>query len=181
MKIYTRKGDSGETGLLGGSRVSKASARIEAYGTVDELNSCLGLVRDCANIEGLDENLVRVQHQLFSIGSILASEGKSKIKLPVIGQEEVDFLETAMDRMDTELPELRNFILPGGSLAASYCHLARCICRRAERRVVSLMELSGVDEMIIHYLNRLSDYLFVLARFVTLKSGGQETPWKPRS
>jgi cob(I)alamin adenosyltransferase len=181
MKIYTRKGDTGETGLLGGSRVSKANARIEAYGTVDELNSCLGLIRDSSAIDNLDTSLVRVQHQLFGIGSILASEGNSKIELPVITQDEVDFLEKEMDYMDAELPELRNFILPGGNLSASYCHLARCVCRRAERRVVSLRELSEVDEMIIHYLNRLSDYLFVLARFITLKTGGQETPWKPRS
>lgn len=181
MKIYTRKGDSGETGLLGGSRVSKANARIEAYGTVDELNSGLGLIRDSTSIDGLDASLVRVQHQLFSIGSILASEADSKIELPGISQKEVDFLEKEMDLMDAELPELRNFILPGGNLSASHCHVARCVCRRAERRVVSLQELSEVDEMIIHYLNRLSDYLFVLARFITLKMGGQETAWKPRS
>lgn len=181
MKIYTRKGDSGDTGLLGGSRVSKAHARIEAYGTVDELNSSLGIIRDSIAIEGLDNALIGIQHQLFSIGSILASEGKSKIELPTISQEEVSLLEQEMDRMDAELPELRNFILPGGSLAASHCHMARCICRRAERRVVSLRELAEVDEIIVHYLNRLSDYLFVLARFVTLKMGGKETAWKPRS
>lgn len=181
MKIYTRKGDSGQTGLLGGSRVSKANARIEAYGTVDELNSSLGVIRDSDLPDGLNESLVRIQHQLFSIGSILAAEADNKIKLPGITEDEVRFLELEMDRMDEELPELRNFILPGGNLAASHCHLARCVCRRSERRVVSLKELSEVDVMIIHYLNRLSDYLFVLARFVTLKKGGQETPWKPRS
>lgn len=180
MKIYTRKGDQGETSLLGGSRVSKANARIEAYGTVDELNSCLGLVRDSMEQPDLNSALIRVQHQLFNIGSVLASDGESKMLLPKILQEEVDFLETEMDNMDNDLPALRNFILPGGNSTASFCHLARCVCRRAERRVVSLQELAETDEIIIHYLNRLSDYLFVLARFSTHHQGGEETLWKPQ-
>lgn len=181
MKIYTRKGDSGETSLLGGTRVSKSNARIEAYGTVDELNSSLGLIRDSAAVEGMDPALVRVQHQLFNIGSLLASDGDNKMNLPTVTEDEISFLEEEMDRMDAELPELRNFILPGGNTTASFCHLARCVCRRAERRVVSLAELLPVDERIVRYLNRLSDYLFVLARFATDRLGGKETPWKPRN
>ena len=161
--------------------MSKDDARIESYGTVDELNSCLGLIRDSATPEQVQQSLIRIQHQLFNIGSILASSGSGKTLVPALEDKEVHFLEKEMDRMDSELPELRNFILPGGNLTASYCHLARCVCRRAERRVVSLKELAQVDELIIHYLNRLSDYLFVLARFVTQKMGGEETLWKPRS
>ena len=181
MKIYTRKGDKGETSLLGGPRVSKANARIEAYGTVDELNSTLGLISDSTDkLPSVNEALIRVQHQLFNIGSVLAAGEGTKMQLPEIQQAEIEWLEQAMDVMDSELPELRNFILPGGNLTASFCHQARCICRRAERRVVALGELASVDEIIIHYLNRLSDYLFVLARFSTLKLGGQETAWKPR-
>ncbi len=180
MKIYTKKGDKGETSLLGGTRVSKASAQIEAYGTVDELNSCIGLIRDKAGNERIDTVLVQVQHQLFSIGSILASNGDSKLLLPELKENDIKFLESEMDRMDGELPELRNFILPGGNPAASFCHLSRCVCRRAERRVVSLGDIMEMDEIIIQYLNRLSDYLFVLARFLTKEQGGEETLWKPR-
>lgn len=181
MKIYTRKGDKGQTSLLGGSRVSKANARIEAYGTVDELNSSLGLIRDSTKeLQSMDHSLVRIQHQLFNIGSVLAAGEGTKMQLPEITKDDIDWLEKEMDTMDEELPELRNFILPGGNLTASFCHQARCICRRAERRVVALGEVDKVDEIIINYLNRLSDYLFVLARFCTLKLGGQETAWKPR-
>lgn len=160
--------------------MSKANAQIEAYGTVDELNSCLGLIRDSAGIEEVNHSLIRIQHQLFNMGSILASDGNSKMLLPQLSQEEIDFLESEMDRMDAELEPLKNFILPGGNATASFCHLARCICRRAERRVVSLMDLAEVSEISVQYLNRLSDYLFVLARFSTVQLGGEETLWKPR-
>ncbi|MDZ7848448.1 MAG: cob(I)yrinic acid a,c-diamide adenosyltransferase [Owenweeksia sp.] len=181
MKIYTRKGDTGETSLIGGVRVSKTHLRIEAYGTVDELNSCLGLLRDAADHEGNDNFLVSIQHQLFTIGSELASSRNSKMEIPHLTDEHIEALEREMDRMDNELPELRNFILPGGDLASSHCHLARCVCRRAERRVVALATEEAVDEKIVRYLNRLSDFLFVLARFFTHQHGGEETPWKTRS
>lgn len=181
MKIYTRKGDKGHTSLIGGVRVSKSALRIEAYGTVDELNSSIGVVRDTADHAPTDAFLVQVQHQLFAMGSELASAEGSKMQVPEVTQADIEKLENEMDRMDEQLPELKNFILPGGDLTASYCHLARCICRRAERRVVALAEHEEVDEKIISYLNRLSDYLFVLARFYTHKHGGAETPWKTRA
>lgn len=180
MKVYTRKGDSGETSLIGGTRVSKADARIDAYGTVDELNSCIGLIRDSCKAFRQEDTLIRIQNQLFNIGSQLASDGNNKMILPGLEQAEVDELEQQVDKMEQELPELKNFILPGGNSTASFCHLARCVCRRAERKVVSLSQVSDVDALIINYLNRLSDYLFVLARFATKEFGGEETLWKPR-
>lgn len=181
MKIYTRKGDTGETSLIGGKRVSKTSLRIEAYGTIDELNSVIGLVRDSARHKDEDAFLVDIQNNLFTIGSKLATAEGSKMELPELVKEDVDALEKAMDLMDEQLPALKNFILPGGDLAASHCHLARTVCRRAERRVVELAQSGSVDELIIRYLNRLSDYLFVLARFFTAKHGGEETAWKTRN
>lgn len=181
MKIYTRKGDTGETSLIGGVRVHKNDERIEAYGTVDELNAILGLIRDNSDDSATDEFLVGIQHRLFTIGSELASAPDSKMEIPRLTDEDIESLEKEMDRMDEQLPELRNFILPGGDLTSSHCHLARCVCRRAERCVVALADNSVVDERIIRYLNRLSDYLFVLARFYTHQHGGAETLWKTRS
>ena len=181
MKIYTRKGDTGETSLIGGVRVSKTHIRIEAYGTVDELNSAIGIVRDSIQMPEIEEQLINIQNQLFTIGSELASAEGSKMVIPHVSNEDITGLEQAMDQMDSELPELKNFILPGGDLATSYCHLARCICRRAERRVVTLYDHEPVDEKIIQYLNRLSDFLFMLGRYITHKNGGVETPWKTRS
>ncbi len=180
MKIYTRKGDTGETSLIGGVRVSKTNSRIEAYGTVDELNSFLGLVRDGSKETSQDEVLINIQNRLFTIGSELASAPGSKMEIPQLTDDDVTLLENEMDRMNEQLPELRNFILPGGDLASSYCHVARCVCRRAERKVIALGLTDQIDERIIRYLNRLSDYLFMLARFYTLKHGGRETPWKTR-
>lgn len=180
MKIYTKKGDKGETSLIGGSRVSKTHIRIEAYGTVDELNSVIGVIRDTADDSSSEEFLVSVQNLLFTIGSELASAPDSKMAIPMLEEDHIEQLEVQMDEMTDDLPELKNFILPGGDLTASHCHMARCVCRRAERRVVALAAEAEVDERIIRYLNRLSDYLFVLARFYTMKHDGKETVWHTR-
>ena len=181
MKIYTKTGDKGETSLIGGVRVSKTDTRIEAYGTVDELNSFIGVIRDTADDKQAEETLLRIQNILFTIGSELASAPGNKMKLPEVEVSDIEQLESAMDSMNEVLPELRNFILPGGDIAASHCHVARCVCRRAERRVVALAQVAEIDEKIVRYLNRLSDYLFTLARFYTHQHKGVETPWKTRS
>ena len=181
MKIYTKKGDTGETSLLGGTRLKKSNSRIEAYGTVDELNSFLGLIRDTADYKHANIFLVNIQNDLFAIGSALAADpNKNKVKFETVSPAHIEALENEMDEMEKELPELKNFILPGGDLTASYCHTARCVCRRAERAVVRLQEVESVENILIQYLNRLSDYLFVLARFYTLKHGGIETLWQTR-
>ncbi len=182
MKIYTRTGDKGQTGLLGGTRVPKDSLRIEAYGTVDELNSHLGVLRDLAK-GTLDDDLIPIQETLFSLGSRLASgteEQAEKFKVPAITEKHIDSLERDMDRMEADLPEMRNFILPGGDLASSQAHVCRTVCRRAERRVVQLGSEEPVPEILVKYLNRLSDHLFVLARSIADRNGVGDTPWKPR-
>lgn len=182
MKIYTRSGDKGQTSLLGGTRVPKDSLRIEAYGTVDELNSHLGLLRDHTQ-GGQDALLVPIQELLFSLGSRLASgsEEQAEIyKVPHILDADITTLEQDMDRMEAELPEMRNFILPGGHLAASQAHVCRTVCRRAERLVVHLAAEEAVPEILVRYLNRLSDLLFVLARHLSHVHGVADTPWKPR-
>ncbi len=182
MKIYTRSGDKGQTSLLGGTRVPKDSLRIEAYGTVDELNSHIGLLRD--HLQGdRDELLVPIQEMLFSLGSRLASgteEQAEKFKVPHITDADITAMEKEMDRMDAELPEMRNFILPGGHLAASQAHVCRTVCRRAERLVVHLAGQEPVPEIVVRYLNRLSDLLFVLSRHIAHLKGVADTPWKPR-
>ncbi|MDR9374080.1 MAG: cob(I)yrinic acid a,c-diamide adenosyltransferase [Schleiferiaceae bacterium] len=178
MKIYTRQGDQGETALLSGNRVSKHHLRIESYGTIDELNAFIGLIRDVADHASAHNQLLAIQHHLFTIGSVLASEGQSKLPLPEIKQAHIDELESQMDRMDQELPPLKNFILPGGDAAASYCHVARTITRRAERKTVALARSVHVEPIVISYLNRLSDYFFVLARYYTHQHNGEETIWK---
>ena len=176
MKIYTKKGDKGKTSLLGGSRVSKTHLRIESYGTLDELNAHIGLLRDFAKKR--DEELVWVQNQLFSLGSILAMEKEnSNWKLPEIVHEDVSFLEQCMDEMDKELPAMRNFVLPGGHPSVSQAHIARTVCRRAERLVIHLAQEEKIAEINIAFLNRLSDYLFVLARWLTKVYDVTETPW----
>lgn len=182
MKIYTGKGDQGNTGLLGGKRVPKHHLRIEAYGTVDELNSYLGLVRDTIEDKHAEMVLLEIQDRLFTLGSHLAldPDHAGKMKLPEVDQTDIDRLEKEMDRMDEILPEMKNFILPGGHVAVSHCHVARCICRRAERCVVALHEQDPQSEVILTYLNRLSDYLFVLARMVSWDKKAVEMPWKPR-
>jgi len=181
MKIYTRTGDKGETGLLGGARVPKHHIRIESYGTLDELNSFLGLLRDTPGTASHIDAIIRIQEQLFTIGSHLAMEpGNTSSALPAFDGNEITFLEQEIDAMTAELPEMRNFILPGGSQAVSVCHVARCVCRRAERLVVQLQESEKVDEELVRYLNRLSDYLFVLARLLGKETNSNEIPWKPR-
>jgi cob(I)alamin adenosyltransferase len=181
MKIYTKKGDKGETGLIGGTRVSKASLRIESYGTVDELNSWLGVIRDGEIKSNYQEQLIEIQDRLFTVGSSLACDPeKSSMKIPDLLNKDVKLLEKWMDEMDQELEPMRSFILPGGNQTSSFCHVARCICRKAERNVVVLSENEFVAELVLMYLNRLSDYLFVLARKIAKDQGALDHPWKPR-
>ena len=180
MKIYTKKGDAGQTSLIGGTKVFKSDLRIECYGTVDELNSGLGVVISMLGAPGRFASVLRsVQDRLFIIGSLLANDPRvSRMKLPALRDEDVIFLEQEIDRMTAKLPELKSFILPGGSQAASFCHLARSTCRRAERCVVALSRKSKVNPLVIVYLNRLSDYLFTLARWVNFKNGVEEEVWR---
>lgn len=183
MRIYTKTGDKGETSLIGGTRVPKHHLRIETYGTVDELNSFIGMVRDVnANDLQVVAILGEVQDRLFTIGSLLAADPeKSRMKLPELRQEDITFLETEIDRMNDQLPELTSFVLPGGQVHASWCHLARCVCRRCERLVSQLAESTSIENLILPYLNRLSDYLFVLARYILKTNGNKEVAWKPRN
>ncbi|WP_207423651.1 cob(I)yrinic acid a,c-diamide adenosyltransferase [Desertivirga brevis] len=181
MKIYTKTGDKGQTSLIGGVRVPKYHLRIESYGTIDELNSYIGLIREHEIDPHHKTVLKEVQDRLFTVGSVLASDPeKSRMKLPDLKEEDVLMLENEMDRMEVLLPELKHFILPGGGKTASFCHIARCICRRAERLVVHLSEESYVNEMVMVYLNRLSDYLFVLGRKIAYDTGNEENIWLPR-
>jgi len=182
MKIYTKTGDKGTTSLIGGTRVPKHHLRIETYGTVDELNSYIGMIRDLsAENEHLDFVLNEIQDRLFTIGSHLAADPeKSRMKLPDLQEEDVKLLENEIDSMNESLPELRSFILPGGHPTSSWCHLARCVCRRCERLVSHLAEENEVHPVVIVYINRLSDYLFVLARKVLLDHKKYEINWKPR-
>ena len=179
MKVYTKTGDKGTTGLLGGKRVSKAHIRIDSYGTVDELNCYLGLLRDQDILINRSQELIEIQNNLFVIGSLLASDPeKSKVKIPDF-KDNVLILEKKIDQMDQELPVMKNFVLPGGHKSVSFCHIARCVCRRAERLVVKLEESEEVDFLVIKYLNRLSDYLFILSRWMTKELNAIETPWIP--
>ncbi len=181
MKIYTKTGDQGTTSLFGGKRVSKAELRIETYGTVDELNSFLGLVRDQEVNQKRQTVLVEIQDRLFTIGSILATEpGNEKLKIPSLLEGDIQFLENEMDAMDESLPPMRFFVLPGGHQSVSFCHVARTVCRRVERLAISLSTQEHVDPLVIKYLNRLSDYLFVLARKMAAELGIEESPWRPR-
>ena len=181
MKIYTKTGDKGQTSLIGGTRVLKNHIRIEAYGTVDELNSHIGLIRDQPIDEHSKSVLIEIQDRLFTIGSSLASDPeKSKMKIPDLKEEDIALLEKEIDRMNEALLEMRSFVLPGGHTIVSYCHIARCVCRRAERNTISLSETGFVAETVIKYLNRLSDYLFVLSRKLSHDLHAKEMPWKPR-
>ncbi len=180
FKIYTRTGDAGETSLFGGRRLPKYHRRIEAYGTVDELNAQVGMVRDLAPDEAVRALLKHIQDALFTIGSNLASDPEKELPVPDIRESDVEQLEKAMDQMNEVLPELRNFILPGGHPTVSHCHLARCVCRRAERLVVALAEEEPVEPIVIRYLNRLSDYFFVLARYLARELKAGEVTWAPR-
>lgn len=180
MKIYTKTGDKGYTSLIGGTRVPKHDIRIESYGTVDELNSWIGLIRDQQIDDAHKAILKQIQETLFVAGSRLAADpDRSKMTLPELTMEEVDLLEKTIDKMNEQLSDLTHFILPGGNTVISYCHLARCVCRRAERATVYLAESSYVDELVIIYLNRLSDYLFVLARKLANELNIAENQWVP--
>ncbi|MDP9080522.1 MAG: cob(I)yrinic acid a,c-diamide adenosyltransferase [Bacteroidota bacterium] len=182
MKIYTKTGDKGLTSLIGGTRVAKYHIRIESYGTVDELNSYIGLISD-QEISAHDKKILKeIQDRLFTVGASLAADPeKSKMVIPDLYIEDIELLEQEMDKMNETLPELRHFILPGGSNTISYCHIARCVCRRAERITVHLAEESKVDEKVTIYLNRLSDYLFTLARKIAHENKVPENKWMPRS
>lgn len=181
QKIYTKTGDGGNTALIGGTKVPKNDARIETYGTVDELNSWLGLVADQLDAAATKTFLKEVQDRLFTIGSALATDGESKMKLPDLHPSDVEALEKEIDAMTEQLPPMKHFILPGGHVAISSIHVARCVCRRAERLAVGLREHRlFVDDLVIRYLNRLSDYLFTLARFTAHRLQVPEVVWTPR-
>jgi cob(I)alamin adenosyltransferase len=181
FKIYTKTGDKGETSLIGGTRVPKFHIRIEAYGTVDELNSYIGLIRDQQIDENSKSTLIEIQDRLFTIGSLLAEDtGKSKMKLPHLKEEDIVFLENEIDKMDNTLEPMKFFVLPGGHTTVSYCHIARCVCRRAERLTTHLATEFEVNDLIIKYLNRLSDYIFVLSRYLSKELSVKEIPWKPK-
>ena len=183
FRVYTKTGDKGTTALIGGARVGKDHIRIEAYGTVDELNSVLGLVTDQLGDAEINDWILEIQDRLFTIGSSLATDpGKTpKMKLPDLHDSDIVWLEQKIDLMDDELPQMKSFILPGGHVAASQAHVARCVCRRAERLSVHMQNNEEfVAEDVLKYLNRLSDFLFVLARYIVFKNGGKEIPWRPR-
>jgi len=180
FKIYTKTGDGGETSLFGGKRLPKYHLRIESYGTVDELNAHLGLVRDQLTDEAYRKQLIEIQNRLFTIGSNLASDPSKEMKTPDLTEADIKLLEDWMDTMDEVLPPLKHFILPGGHVAVSSCHVARCVCRRAERLVVALAANEPVEQILIKYLNRLSDYLFILCRMIAYKFDMEEIKWIAR-
>ncbi len=181
MKIYTKTGDKGTTSLLGGTRVSKSDLRIDSYGAVDELNAHLGLVRDSISDERGSVVLLQIQHVLFVIGSHLACEKEAFLsKLPILEEQEITVLEKSIDQMNESLPAMTHFILPGGHLAISYCHVARTVCRRSERNIVALSETAEINPLIVTYINRLADYLFVLSRYIGYQLDIAEIQWKPK-
>lgn len=179
MKIYTKKGDKGNTSLFGGTRVPKSSSRIEAYGTVDELNSVVGLAASHGLSEQGSEWIKKVQEDLFVLGADLATPPTSKTRINRIDEEAITFLEDAIDAMEENLEPLKNFILPGGSQQGATLHMARTICRRAERAAVKCSETEELSQLTIKYLNRLSDFFFVMARFENKHAGEPEESWKP--
>ena len=188
FKIYTKTGDAGETSLFGGARVPKSHLRVEAYGTVDELNAYIGLLGDLIETPprqiGMQAQykvvLKEVQDRLFTIGSVLASDPSKNMMVPDLNMEDIQLLENEIDMMELALPPLKNFVLPGGHQTVSFCNIARTVCRRAERLVVALDAIENIDPLSIKYLNRLSDYLFVLGRKVGKDLGATEVIWKPR-
>jgi cob(I)alamin adenosyltransferase len=188
MKVYTKTGDKGTTALFGGTRVAKHHIRIESYGTVDELNSHIGLIRDQEIDARSQEILIHIQDKLFTVGAILATDpekamlksGKERLNIPKIESADIELLETEMDQMDASLPPMTHFVLPGGHTTVSYCHIARCVCRRAERLATLLHESEPTDEHVLMYLNRLSDYLFVLARKLSKDLQANEIKWVPK-
>lgn len=180
--VYTKTGDKGSTGLIGGTRVSKSNDRLEAYGTVDELISFIGLIRSYDLPEEEKNTLVGIQTKLFTVGAYLATDksvSDMHVKLKY-GEEDIILLEKEMDRMESVLPSLKSFILPGGHTAVSSCHVARTVCRRAERRVIAIADACEVDLWVVKYLNRLSDYLFVLSRHLSKYFNVEEIPWDPK-
>lgn len=187
MKIYTKTGDKGTTALFGGTRVPKHHLRIEAYGTVDELNSYLGLIRDQDIDEHYKKFLMQVQEKLFTVGAILATDpekailktGKERLNIPFVEDDDLTALENEMDEMEESLPPITHFVLPGGHQTVSYCHIARCVCRRAERCATELYEQRPFSKETLMYLNRLSDYLFVLARKLSKDLNAEEIKWIP--
>jgi len=189
MKIYTKTGDKGTTSLFGGTRVSKHHIRIDSYGTVDELNSYIGLIRDQEIDQTSKETLVKIQNELFTVGAMLATpvdketlkNGKERLNINKISDTSILFLENEIDRMNQLLPQMTHFILPGGHTTVSFCHIARCVCRRAERLTVAINEEEeGINVDVIRYLNRLSDYLFVLARKLSKDLQANEVKWVPK-
>jgi cob(I)alamin adenosyltransferase len=188
MKVYTKTGDKGTTALFGGTRVPKDHIRIESYGTVDELNSHIGLIRDQEMNQHYKDILIEIQDRLFTVGAILATPQEKEVmkngelrlqKLGII-ESDIELLENEIDSMEDSLPQMTHFVLPGGHTTVSYCHVARCVCRRAERLAVHLSHNEAIDEMAIKYLNRLSDYLFVLARKLSSDLNADEVKWIPR-
>lgn len=178
MKIYTRRGDDGTTSLMGGRRLPKYDLRIESYGTVDELISWIGLIRDSLQKEDLRDELLYIQGQLMCAAATLATDSKNPPKREILPEESsVGKLEELIDRMEAELPPLNSFILPGGNITASYCHIARCVCRRAERSVVHLSHIEEVPLLVTRLLNRTSDFLFVLSRYVLYSTGNEDVMW----
>ena len=188
MKVYTKTGDKGTTALFGGTRVPKDHARIESYGTVDELNSHIGLIRDQEMNAHYKEILIEIQDRLFTVGAILATppekevmkNGELRLKNLGIIESDIELLENEIDAMEEALPPMTHFVLPGGHTTVSYCHIARCVCRRAERLAVHLNDMEPTEELVIKYLNRLSDYLFVLARKLSHDLQADEVQWIPR-
>lgn len=187
MKIYTKTGDKGTTALFGGTRVPKHHIRIESYGTVDELNSYIGLIKDQEIDSELKTHLKKIQDNLFTLGAELATDpekaqlknGKERLNIVKVKEAEIQFLEDQIDLMNKELPQMTHFILPGGHTTVSYCHIARCVCRRAERLATALQEIEPFEAYILQYLNRLSDYLFVLARKLSKDLQAEEVKWIP--
>ncbi|MGB7394738.1 MAG: cob(I)yrinic acid a,c-diamide adenosyltransferase [Pricia sp.] len=187
MKIYTKTGDDGTTGLIGGTRIEKHHIRIESYGTVDELNSWLGLLRDQEMDASLKKSLIKIQEKLFIIGAILATDpaknsskkAKKRTAHPEISDFDIEYVEEQIDEMQVSLPPMTHFILPGGHPSVSYCHIARTVCRRAERQCTLLHENTPFDGRVLKFINRLSDYLFVLARILSQKLGAEEIKWIP--
>lgn len=181
MKIYTKTGDTGYTSLIGGTRIPKSHLRIECYGTVDELNSYIGLISSQGVTNHQQAVLKEIQDRLFTIGALLASDPEKETKnIPDLYLTDIAFLEKEIDEMSNDLPALKHFILPGGLTVASFCHLARCVCRRAERLTVLLSAESFVENIVVMYLNRLSDYLFVLSRKINFDNKVEEDKWFPR-
>jgi cob(I)alamin adenosyltransferase len=180
VKIYTKTGDAGETGLFGGTRVSKAAPRVAAYGDVDELNSAIGLARLHPIDEERDRLLAAIQSELFNVGAELASRPGKSPGVPIVDDRDIETLERAIDRAESELAPLTSFVLPGGSPGAAHLHLARTVCRRAERSIVSLMDGDAVRGEVLRYVNRLSDLLFVLARLANVREKVADVPWEGR-